>query len=593
MTIEASIHRNLSPVESLLKPCLDRPKYGKRRRRTDSLLLTSISVQAILFGLFLSESSPRQWVGAFVITSTALRPKLPPLAFCCPQTDPYRRRNTRLWDSEVSSDGITSATISPNGSLQISNGAGANNNGSPNPLNRNAIGYAQAVSISMLPQFNLLNDQDTPRPTANGGFTHTSASRAKISAANKGKTPWNKGKSRSDEVRARIAAGVRAKNRERLLKKLEEMGLTEEDYLLQKKEEKRKREAEKRARRTANGGYKPTAETRAKISKALKEKHASGQVKKREVDLSKVRRGFTHSEETRRKISETLKKKWNSDNQYREHMTESCTKANSREETRRKIAESLRKRWADPEFREEMTKRMSTSRSGRGSITYDDSYRKKISDAMKKKWQDPEYREKTLTSIQKSAQNRTSSDSTPRRPAKKKTANTKNVGMQLLNPLSPADLAMRKKKKMAKKKKMKGAVAALKSLEPREGAVALQPLEPRKASTTNSKLKGSRPPSNELKSTIELEVVTEKKQKKKKRKKSKENDGSVTRLKEERRDLFDFLYGDEDSLLLDDDEDSFDIGVNGAAAESTLSKMGILLGDEDLDSFDPYGLDDY
>ena len=139
------------------------------------------------------------------------------------------------------------------------------------------------------------DDTDVPQPTANGGYSHTVKSRAKISAANKGKVPWNKGKPRSEEVKARIAAGVRAKNRERLLKKLEDMGMTEEEYEAEKKDQRRKKEADRRARRTAKGGYRPTEATKKKISQILKEKHAKGEVKSRsKVDPSKVRRGFTH-----------------------------------------------------------------------------------------------------------------------------------------------------------------------------------------------------------------------------------------------------------------------------------------------------------
>lgn len=150
---------------------------------------------------------------------------------------------------------------------------------------------------------------DIPMPTENGGFTHTTASKAKISAANKGKTPWNKGKTRSEEVKKRIAEGVRKRNREKFLKKLEDMGLTEEEYEAQKKEERRKKDAERRARRTEKGGYRPTEETKKKISKILKEKHAKGEIKKREYS-GPFRKGFTHSEETKQKIRDSLKKKW-------------------------------------------------------------------------------------------------------------------------------------------------------------------------------------------------------------------------------------------------------------------------------------------
>ena len=150
---------------------------------------------------------------------------------------------------------------------------------------------------------------DIPLPTEKGGFSHTKASKAKISAANKGKVPWNKGKSRSEEVKARIAEGVRRRNRERFLKKLEDMGLTEEEYETQKKEERRKKDAERRKRKTKNGGYRLTEETKQKISKVLKEKHARGEVKKREYK-GPFRKGFSHSEETKQKIRESLKKKW-------------------------------------------------------------------------------------------------------------------------------------------------------------------------------------------------------------------------------------------------------------------------------------------
>jgi hypothetical protein len=104
-----------------------------------------------------------------------------------------------------------------------------------------------------------LNGLDVPLPTANGGFTHTPASRAKIGAANKGKTPWNKGRKRSEEDKARIAAGVRAFHREKFLQKLKDMDMTEEEYEAKKKEKKKeerriKNMDERRSRRTENGG---------------------------------------------------------------------------------------------------------------------------------------------------------------------------------------------------------------------------------------------------------------------------------------------------------------------------------------------------
>lgn len=200
----------------------------------------------------------------------------------------------------------------------ISNGVSA---GSSKKVNSMTSGDKAALLGKMKKKSTEKELVDVPRPTANGGYSHTQASRAKISAANKGKTPWNKGKSRSPEVRARIAAGVRARNRAVFLKKLEDMGMTEEEYEAKKKEERRIKEAERRARRTENGGYRPTEETKQKISRILKEKHAKGEVKRRaKPDPSKVRRGFTHSEETRKKISASLRKRWQDDEGFQKKM---------------------------------------------------------------------------------------------------------------------------------------------------------------------------------------------------------------------------------------------------------------------------------
>lgn len=155
----------------------------------------------------------------------------------------------------------------------------------------------------------LLNDVDVPQRTEAGGYTHTIASKAKISAANKGKVPWNKGMHRSDEVKARIAEGVRRKNRERFLQQLANRGLTEEQYEDQKREEQRLKDEDKLKRKTAKGGYRATDETKAKISSVLKEKYANGNLTKKAYH-GPFRKGFTHSEETKEKIRITLKKKW-------------------------------------------------------------------------------------------------------------------------------------------------------------------------------------------------------------------------------------------------------------------------------------------
>lgn len=61
------------------------------------------------------------------------------------------------------------------------------------------------------------------RRTANGGFAHTTLSRSRISVANKGKTPWNKGGSHSESTRKKIADGARMAALRRKMKLAEEL----------------------------------------------------------------------------------------------------------------------------------------------------------------------------------------------------------------------------------------------------------------------------------------------------------------------------------------------------------------------------------
>jgi NUMOD3 motif len=88
------------------------------------------------------------------------------------------------------------------------------------------------------------------RKTEAGGYAHTNLSKSKISKANTGNTPWNKGRIRSSADRAKIASGVRARNRAQLLKKLKKLGLSEDEWNLKKKEIKYLRERVRRAKAT-------------------------------------------------------------------------------------------------------------------------------------------------------------------------------------------------------------------------------------------------------------------------------------------------------------------------------------------------------
>lgn len=106
------------------------------------------------------------------------------------------------------------------------------------------------------------------RKTVKGGYAHTNKSRAAISKANKGNTPWNKGQNRSESVKAKIAAGVRARNRAILLEKLKRLGLTEEQWMAKKKEIKYLRERVRRAKVAAAKREAKTKGTKKDSSKS-------------------------------------------------------------------------------------------------------------------------------------------------------------------------------------------------------------------------------------------------------------------------------------------------------------------------------------
>jgi len=405
--------------------------------------------------------------------------------------------------------------------------------------------------------------QDVPLPTDAGGYSHTTASKAKISAANKGKTPWNKGKQRSEEVKKRIAEGVRRRNREKFLQKLKDLGLTEEEYEQQKKEERRQKDAERRARKTANGGYKLTEETKQKISKILKEKHANGEIKKRAYK-GPFRKGFTHSDETKQKIRESLKKKWAEDPEYQKKMRETSKNINSIS-SRQKISKTLKEKWQDPEFREKMLTAMRENKKKASSISI--SQRQKISEAMKKKWQNADYRKKALQGMEAYR------EALPPRPPKKKKITSKEAETIKLDDVF-AVTPMGKGKKKKKKSKV--------TVSDGKAPTAKNPKRKRKKKSTVTLAKQADPQSQNPKS-----------QKRKVAAKKIEfnNDGDISQMREERRDLYDLLYGD-------DTEATFSPIVPDPLSEQGKSSTAFLAGgseldDENLDDFDPYGLENF
>lgn len=425
------------------------------------------------------------------------------------------------------------------------------------------------------------SEEDVPLPTVNGGYSHTSASKAKISAANKGKIPWNKGKTRSEEVKARIAEGVRRRNRERFLEKLAAEGITEEEFNKRKKEERRRKDAERRARKTAKGGYIPTEETKKKISRILKTKYAKGEIRRSPRDPSSIRKGFKHSEETKRKIRESLKRKWAEDTEYRDLMTNKTVASGALGRSiRKRIADTLKRKWEDPEFRSLMMEKFKNRKKNSGSR--DKAHREKISAAMKRKWMDEEYRKRATEGMAKGREKlELVKPAQPKMSRVKKVTSANKGDITTVQPLTKVP---EKKTKTAVKRKKTTSSAEKKSAA-KDNEVSLTAAEPITTVSNKHAVKQS-PKASEP-----------------------EPDGSIMRLREERRDLYDLLYGDEDdgechrngeaatpmlaSLSKGSEimEDSDLLGSGGLLSGSSMASL--LEDDDDLDDFDPYGLSNY
>ena len=571
------------------KPYCRYHHYWLPKKNHSSLSMAFIVLLAVVSSWSLTSSSSSSSVQAFEVRPSAVlfqRPiPSPQQRFIATSFSSIpRRHSTWLLDSEVVPT-IVAGNLTESG-LRVASSSSLSSSSSATATlekHQQQQQQQQQQDPSQIP--------DVPMPTENGGYTHTTASRAKISAANKGKTPWNKGRERSPEERERIAAGVRARNRERFLAQLAAQNMTEAEYEAQKADAKRKKAADKAARRTEKGGYRPTAETRQKISRILKEKHARGEVKRTPVDPSKVRRGFTHSEETRRKISESLKKRWANDEEYRENMLEKSTQANAREATRRRISESLRQKWQDPEFREKMLSKIS-NRASPGPR--DETYRERISQAMKLKWKDEEYRKKTLESIARRNEGRepkprpkkTPRPAAVRKAAPRVVAKKKAVPIQVngasssssLSPSSPTMTPLRSTRPLASASttsKLKGESSLVKPLQPLAVGTTKKTVKKKKKKVVKKRATGTVLQDDDDKTGDDKAKATT----------SKETaaDGSVSRLYEERRDLYDLLYGDEE-----------DASRAASTLSSTSSRLAnLLLNDENLDTFDPYGLDDF
>jgi len=225
------------------------------------------------------------------------------------------------------------------------------------------------------------------------GHAHTEESKAKISAANKGKTPWNKGRKHSPETLEKIRQKTKEAMRKKKEKKALDLGYIsleeyEEVLKTQKKEKKEK-------------SRKPSEETRKKISAKLKARWADPEyrekAKGRSLKNLNNQVGFsnrTHSEETRRKIAERTRQNWQNP-EYRARMAAKASNVSA--ETREKISKALKARWQNEEFR---TTKLANQ------TTKSEVHKKRIAEAIAAKWADPEYRAKMQAATEKRREER-------------------------------------------------------------------------------------------------------------------------------------------------------------------------------------------
>jgi len=390
--------------------------------------------------------------------------------------------------------------------------------------------------------FSQINDNvaEKPQRTAAGGYAHTDDSRAKISAANKGKTPWNKGRQRTEEEKARISAGVRARNREIFLQKLAGMNMTEEEYNLDKKEKKRLAEAERRKRRTANGGYKPTEETRQKISRILREKYKNGEIKRSKRIVNNGMTNRTHSEETRSRISESLKQRWKEEG-YRKNIKAKIKKSNSSEDVRKRISETLKKKWQDPEFRKYMLEKMATR--NQSTAPHSQTHRQKISETMKRKWQDKDYRAKAMTGMSKvrrATTSRAARDAVNRKISETMKLKWQDENYRALMTNNNTRASSTQTRNPTKRTKRRNTSNASRKRSA-EKIIKQKPSQPKKEVTIPQDVIIPHTTAKSLGIDIQ------------------EDQRRVSKLRQERRDLYDLLYGDDD-----DDYDFDGQQINGS-----------------------------
>lgn len=140
-------------------------------------------------------------------------------------------------------------------------------------------------------------------------------------------------------------------------------------------------------------GYKPSEESRRKMSIAKLGKPLSEEAKQRMRHPHKKHKSHVVSEETKQKMSET-RKALLSDKEFYQRFRESCQTPEHRQKMREIASNREWEPWKDPERRQTMSERSL-------KLWQDPEYRKNQVERGKRLWADPEYRKKVAEGMKR------------------------------------------------------------------------------------------------------------------------------------------------------------------------------------------------
>eukprot|EP01031_Cornospumella_fuschlensis_P033214 gene33214-40186_t len=216
------------------------------------------------------------------------------------------------------------------------------------------------------------NVNEKKRTRKSSAHPQSAEARAKISAANKGKIPWNLNRHHSAETRRKIAESTLRYVYKKKLEKATAIGLTTvEQYEAYLKEEKRKLKRARHAEMTEIRRQRmseimklrwqdPAVRAKYNSSRsspmrpgepnlALEGNSRSNETEKRRVP---------HFDEWRAKISTTLKKRWE-DPEFRQRMIGGLQRRHG--EWRTALSQSIKAKWMEPEYRDKVSQRIRVS----------------------------------------------------------------------------------------------------------------------------------------------------------------------------------------------------------------------------------------